>query len=118
MYKRLNCRIFIYKVKPNFVVGLVRETIILILPQNYNDHYSKYGLTARDHRSSLHKFQPKMEVVRYTQSTCKILHSVFENVRVFSCVFLSVFFYTRVSRMYFLCNLRAIWQIYTQEARV
>jgi len=35
-----------------------------------------------------------------------MLHSVSENLRVFSRVFLHVFFYTRVSRVYFSRNLR------------
>ena len=45
----------------------------------------------------------------------KILLSVSENLRVFSRVF---FFYMRVSRVYFSRNLRAKWQIYTQETHV
>ena len=44
----------------------------------------------------------------------KILLSVSENLRVFS----RVFFYIRVSRVYFSRNLRAKWQIYTQETHV
>ena len=50
----------------------------------------------------------------HNYTKCKILLSVSENLRVFS----RVFFYTRVSRVYFSRNLRVKWQIYTQETHV
>ena len=63
----------------------------------------------------LRKFQPKIKVIKYTQSTCKMLHSVSKKLRVIPRVFLRVFFYMRVSRLYFSCNLHAIQRIYTQS---
>ena len=70
-----------------------KETITLIFLQNYIDQYSKYGLMARDRPSSLQRFQPKMGVVKYMQSTSKNLHSVSENLHAFSYVFSYVFLY-------------------------
>ena len=40
----------------------------------------------------VHKFQPKKKVIKYTQSRCKILNSVSENLLVFSHAFVHLFF--------------------------
>ena len=43
--------------------------------------------TARDHCVLLHRFQPKMKVVKCMQSKCTMLQAVSENLRAFSHVF-------------------------------
>ena len=55
-----------------------------------NDRYSKYGLRARDCCSTLHKFQPKLKVVKYTQSTF-----------VYFLEYFGLYFLTRVFLAYF-----------------
>ena len=62
------------------------------------DWYSKYNLRSRDHCSSLYRFVPKMKVVKYKQSTCKILHSVSKN-----CPYFLVYFFTCLFRVCISC---------------
>ena len=60
---------------------------------DHSDFPPKYdlGLRARGRRSPLDRFQPKMKVVKYVQSTCKILLSVSNSLRVFC-----LYFFTRL----------------------
>ena len=56
---------------------------------DHSDFPPKYDLRARDRRSTLHRFQPKMKVVNCMQSTCNILHTVSKIFCVFffTCLF-------------------------------
>ena len=49
---------------------------------------------ARDHWALLHRFQPKMKVVKCMQSKCTILQAVSKNLRAFSYVFFTPTFDT------------------------
>ena len=49
---------------------------------------------ARDHCALLHRFQPKMKVVKCMQSKCTILQAVSKNLRAFSYVFFTPTFDT------------------------
>ena len=53
-----------------------------------------HSSTARDHCALLHKFQPKMKVVKCMQSKCTILQAVSKNLRAFSYVFFTPTFDT------------------------
>lgn len=76
-----------------------------IFPRNMTNIQSTvWGWDIVAHRFTDFSQRWKMKVVNYTQSTCNILHSVSENSRLsFACSF-----YTRVSRVYYSCNSRAI----------
>ena len=82
----------------NIVIEIPGEMIILFFPKIIMTDIQSTICHREDHCSSLYRFVPKMKVVKYKQSTCKILHSVSKN-----CLYFLVYFFTCLFRAWISC---------------
>ena len=87
--------IFQNRIDSNFETVRWEKQSVWVFPKIwpiFNIHL--HSSTARDHCALLHRFQPKMKVVKCMQSKCTILQAVSKNLRAFSYVFFTPTFDT------------------------
>ena len=92
--------IFQNRIDSNFETVRWEKQSVWVFPKIwpiFNIHL--HSSTARDHCALLHRFQPKMKVVKCMQSKCTILQAVSENLCACSHVFFTRRFHACGSRL-------------------